>query len=714
MRKTLALFLIGLIFMISFKVETVTAFSQEIHVVKNIEYYCILGLNGKIEEWKVDVEITVEGTGFRTIVDRIWFASPQGILEISPKPSSIKYYGYYLKLTWEHLKLPTNIKYSARLFTPPPINYSVEISVNGHRAEIIERNNVDYVKAGVGDVISLNVTLVNVKKKWLCEDSYLRLPLNLIIMFNLPSYLKLLSLSPQPNATIMVGDERMHVWMITLYDNVSLCFKAKVEEVNPWGEVPLKHISIQVIDRPDLVAKRVGKIIDQLNEYIEGLSSIIDKMKKGINASLELAEGLANVSTVLNVTGYSLLKISSVLKESGENLIKASEELNSLINSFKGSVSYVSDTLDKISEVLDTLESSEVDYNEVINSLEEAIDTLEKIYPQNETVIQLLEGLKTLIEQLSQSHEELSEEVEKLKKMVSSLNSAIEEGEEAADKLKEAGQGFIKLSSSINLIGCTNINVSLVLRNISETLLSTVNSSLEQLSAMEDKLDNLTKTKDYLEKMRKCAYAEWGLYYRYSTEIFSENAEQKLKIEIVAVNNTIKDIIVKTNSIVYSILVKSSNNIIATTSDGKTVSNEASIYVKETYALICPLSNGSVLRSAIGTKILLLNASNPSVELDLCMSPAETEYSITFSLELVLPRLFSVKEFIPTGYRKKEVSKEPTGKNFILLIVSVLSVIAVMYVAIKARRHEKIEVDISDILKEIEEIRKEVSKRVKS
>ncbi|RLE91574.1 MAG: hypothetical protein DRN04_12465 [Thermoprotei archaeon] len=714
MRKVLALFLTGLILIIFFKVETIATSSQEIHVMKKVEYYCILGLNGKIEEWKVDVEITIEGTGFRTIVDRIWFVSPQDILEISPKPSSIKYYGRYLKLIWERLKLPTNIKYSARLFTPPPINYSVEISVNGRRAEIIERNGVDYVKVEVGEIVSLNITLVNTKKRWLCENSYLRLPLNLIIMFNFPSYLKPLSLSPQPNSTIMIGDERMHVWMITLYNNISLSFKAKVEEVNPWGEVPLKRISIQVIDRPDLVAERVEEIMNRLNEYIEGLSSIVSKMKEGINASLKLAEGLANISTVLNNTGYSLLKISSVLKDSGENLIKASEEMKSLIKSFKGSISYASATLNKISEVLKALESSEVDYNEVISSLEEAIDTLKKIYPQNETIIQLLEGLKTLIEQLSQNQEELFEEVEKLKKMVSSINRAIEEGEEAADKLKEAGQGFVKLSSSINLIGYTNINLSLVLYNISETLVRTVNSSLKQLSTMENKLNNLTETKDHLEKIRKCAYAEWNLYYKYSLEILSESAEQKPKIEIVAINNTVKGIVVKTENTIYGLVIKSSSKIIVATSENKTVSEEASIYTMETSVLICPLSNGSVLRNAVDTKIILLNVSNPSVELDVCKSPVDAEYSTAFSLELVLPRLFSVKEFVPTGYHKGETTEEATGKNIVLITVSALSIIAILYIAIKARKHEKIEVDITDILEEIEEIRREVSKRAKT
>lgn len=715
MRKILALFFIGLYFIVLFKADAIVANpSREIHVIKNVEYYCILSLKGRIEEWKVDVELVIEGTGPYTVTDRVWFVSPQDILETSPNPSSIKYYGYYSKLIWDHLKLPTHIKYSARLSIPPPINYSVEISVNGHKVEVIEKNGIDYVRAEIGDIISLNITLVNAKKEWLCGESYLKLPLSLIIMFNLPSYLKLLSLRPQPNATIMIGDERSHVWMVTLYNSTNICFKAKVEEVNPWGEVPLRHISIQVIDRPDLVAERAERTINQLNDYIEGLSTIAQKMRDGINASIRLAEGLANMSAVLNTTGHSLLKISNILKESGESLVKASDELEALIKSFKGSLLRASTTLNKIKEILEALESSEIDYGELTKSLEEAIEALKQIYPQNETVVQLLESLKTLIEQLSQSQEELSKEIEKLQEMVSSLNKAIEEGEEAVIKLREAGQSFVKLSASLAVLGYTNVNLSLVLRNISETLISTVNSSLKQLSSIEDKLSNLTKTKEYLEKIKKCAQAEWNLYYKYSLEIISGNTGQKPEIKIVVDNNTIEDIVVKTEKLVYGILIKSTGNIVVKTLENKTVTEEASIYAAGTSVLVCPLSNGSVLKSAAGTKIYLSNTSDISIELDLCISPVDAEYSIAFTLELVLPRLFSVKEFVPASYYRSRLSKEESGKHAVIALASILSIIAAVYVVVKAKKHKRIEVDITDILKEIEEIREEVSKRTLS
>ncbi|RLF00663.1 MAG: hypothetical protein DRJ63_01865 [Thermoprotei archaeon] len=693
---------------------TVKCSNMEVSVRKSIEYYCILSLNGEIEEWKVDIEIIVDGVGRATVVDRMWYISPETLLEAEPKPSTILFYGKYSKLIWRDIKIPTVIKYSARLFSAPPLKYSIEVRVNGEKANITQRSGVNYIKADVGDLISVNITLVNSKGKWLCEGEEIVVPLNLIVMFSLPSYLGLLSLTPESNVSLTIGDGKTDVWMLTLYDKVTICFKARVTGTNPWGEVPLKSITVQVVDRPDVVSKKAEEMLSKLEENIESLKYITRKLEQGINASKTLAKGLMNVSSLLNYTGYSLVSIAGALKTSGEKLIEASKEMSKLLSSFESAISEASSIVSTLDSTVESLKSGEVNYEQLTQMIDQLIELLEAT-GQNQSLIDTLVKLKNLLIELEAHQEELVKELEYISGLVKSLSNALKEGKEASEELEKAGQMFTKLAESVEKIGFTNINVSKGLYNISQNLFSAVNSSIKQLDSLKEKLSELENTESRLRRLKKCADAEWNLYYKYSLEVALSEVTETPEIKIIQTGKVVRDIRAETPYVVYGVLVRDTTNIKPVIASSEDIIKDASVHMLNKSVLICPLSNGSILKTALGTPLELINATSPKVELDTCAFPANISFSVAFTLELILPRILSLKKFTPEIIGEKRPSPQrKISSELLVLTTAILCTAILSAVKLLKKRRKKIEVDITDIINEIEKIRREIAARTTS
>ncbi len=268
----------------------------------------------------VSVRIEVYNNGSKsveaTIVDRVELinSSTLNMLYGTPKPTLLKAFGNTTIIVWDKVVIEAGseirYQYIAECLREPPIDVRETILVNGEPADVRKEGKIYMINANISDTVTFIISLKNVVQKVYTGREEVRPPLMCVVSSMLSSdSFSGLSTSPEVNSTSTIAGKTIVTWLSLLQDEPrNFTISARVTKVGAWGEVPVDPISIQIMS--------ASVLEPQLKSSIEGL-----------DASISMLENFTQASASLGETLYKMHEAIKGLENATRGLAEADAEL---------------------------------------------------------------------------------------------------------------------------------------------------------------------------------------------------------------------------------------------------------------------------------------------------------------------------------------------------------------------------------------------------
>lgn len=588
----------------------------------------------------------------------------------------------------------TYLKYSANALNSPLI-ISEEILVNGTRAELAQFMDINYIVAGIGSIITWNISLINNLQN-IGVDQVVKPPIYCTLSFQIDTrYLEVIDMKPSSNSSSASGDLIQYSWNLLFENQSNIIVDARIIDTTVWGTVPIESITIQAAACPE-------DVFNIIESQLLSLSSMISAINTSYTLYKNLGDGLLNMSQSLGVMVSGANESSEALYAIGNEMIVQGRSASYYISSLKEVETLLKRAYWEISminasgvmsELNQTLSSLSSDIQSTINQLEDVVQMLLEV---NGTLTELLNQTSDLsqrqvimnaIENVSQAYYTITNIISTLESILQSIEAlqeavvffdpqiidtqnvileAIGVMLETVIYLEDVPSAMIELGNILIELAEGNEMMSGVLAYAANSSSYMANMTLTAASELESKLNGLERTYDALEAQHDALKAYKSMLNSISPSINPIRMEPSilslspLKIDINQTEN-IRLIII----------------------EGAIVSNATSyesqlIYVDDKHTIIlAPSISNQTVHSFYDMEINLAKQSL-RVKVQL-ISSTVTEYQVYSFIAVYQPTL--AKEFkavnitIPSPPPPSELPYVPYIQS--IVIISVIIIVAV-------------------------------------
>ena len=354
MRRISALAAIALL--LSLQVFPLRTDPGEIKLSKFESIYYKLLPDGTISDGDAEVTIRVENPSEEekviTIVDRVSKAHIESfnVLAGTPEPSTKEIFFDNMICIWKDLLIPpasdVELRYTVSTYKPPPIAVNISYYVNGEEVQPIELEGDYYIMINSGDILTINLTVRNLREPKYVRGEVLRPPLPYSIEMRIPknNFLEPES-CPEPYMLYSLSEDWSITWIGVLEeDTLNISLSAKVRTTEHVGEVELKSVRVQLQLDASSMAEELEEVLksynsslnelnnmrdsltnmkDLMSKFLEGIVESEEKMEEASTQLLELSKALRNASVSIETARVPLRNVISMLEELESNLTEA-------------------------------------------------------------------------------------------------------------------------------------------------------------------------------------------------------------------------------------------------------------------------------------------------------------------------------------------------------------------------------------------------------
>ncbi len=438
-------------------------------------FYMLLP-DGTLSDGEAEVTIRVENPSDEekaiAVVDRITEAHLESfsVLSGSPEPSTKDVFFDHAVCIWQDLVVPPSsdveLRYSVSTFKPPPISANITYYVNGEKIHPIELEGDYYIMIDSGDVLTINLTIENLRDLMYVNGELLKPPLPYSIEMRIPknNFLEPES-HPEPYMVYSLSEDWSITWIGIIEDeplNISLSAKARTTEF--MGEVELKAVRIQLqLD--------TSSIADQLEEALKSYNASLSELEN-------MEESLSNMQKLMTEFSKGISSSSNNLEEAQLQLMELSKALRNASKSIEGAKAPIR----RVISILNSLESNLTRIMEVIEEIQRKIGQL-----SNATLLNLTIPLPPFDFSLEEELSNILSRVRSTKLSLYAAEKAFETMQmsfsEAADYAYNSSLVLGELQHSLRSVGIiTNASIKFI-----ETSLDDIDSKMSEISSeMED------------------------------------------------------------------------------------------------------------------------------------------------------------------------------------------------------------------------------------
>jgi len=477
LEKLVAIAAIALIILLRV-VPTSTEPSTEMKLSKLESVFYRLLPDGTLSDGEAEVTIRVENPSDEekaiTVVDRIAEAHLESfsVLSGSPEPSTKDVFFDHIVCVWRDIVVPPSsdveLRYSVSTFKPPPISVNITYYVNGEKISPVELEGDYYIMINSGDVLTINLTVENLRDPMYIDGEMLKPPLPYSIEVRIPknNFLEPESY-PEPYMVYSLSEDWSVTWIGVMEEeplNISLSAKARTTEFT--GEVELKAVRIQLQLDASSIADQLEEVLKSYNASLSELENMEESLSNMHRLMTEFSKGISSSSKNLEEAQFQLMELSKALRNASQSVESARTPIKSVIL------------------VLNSLESNLTKMMDVIEEIQRNIGQ-----PPNTTIPNLTIPIPPFDFSLE---EELANILSRVRSTKSSLYAADKAFEtmqasfsEAADYAYNSSLVLGELQQSLRSVGIiTNASIRLIEASLDDigSRISKINSEMEDLS----------------------------------------------------------------------------------------------------------------------------------------------------------------------------------------------------------------------------------------
>lgn|GEM_PF-3869517 len=621
------------------------------------------------------------------------------LLPGTPMYYLLKKIGPITMIAWRITVSPgtTYLKYSADAINSP-LTVNEEILVNGTKAELAHFMDINYIVAGIGSIITLNITLIN-NLQDIGVDKIVKPPIYCTLSFQVDTrYLEVIDMKPDSNSSSASGDLIRYNWNLLFENKSNIIMNVKVVDTTVWGTVPIESITIQAAACPEDVFNIIESQLSSLSSMIsavntsytlyknlgDGLLNMSESLDMMVNGANESSKALYAIGSEMINQGKSaahyvsfLKKIKPLLKKACQeiSMINASGIVYDLNHTLSSLYADLQDTINQLEDVDQLLLEMNDTLTELLNQtlnpdqrqlILNAIENINQAYYTITSIIDILESALQLIESLQET-------VVFLEPQLIETQNAILEAMEVTLKtlvyVEDIPSSMIKLGNALIEIAEGNEMMSESLAYIANASSYMANATLNAASELESKLKELKGTYDGLETQYNALKAYKSMLNSISPSI----NPIKIKPPIISLSP-------------FKLDINQTENIRLIIVEGAVIPNATNcesqlVYVDDGYTIILApnIVNQTVFNFYDKEVNLTKQSSNVNVQLILSTI---TEYEVYSFIAVYQPTL--AKEFkvinvtIPPPPSPAELPYIPYIQSIVVISVIIIAAVVIL------------------------------------